>query len=59
MLNSNFVSRPTIRDFQKFEVNLVSRSDTISLGMPCSLNIYFMKMLAISMALQVDLTGMK
>ena len=59
MLNSNLVSRPTIKDFQKLEVNFVSLSDMISLGIPCSLNISFMNMLAISIALQVNLTGIK
>jgi hypothetical protein len=59
VLNSNLVSRPTIKDFQKLEVNFVSLSDTISLGIPCSLNISFMNMLAISIALQVNLTGIK
>jgi hypothetical protein len=59
VLNSNLVSRPTIKDFQKLEVNFVSLSDTISLGIPCSLNISFMNMLAISIALQVDLTEIK
>jgi hypothetical protein len=59
VLNNNLVSKTTIRDFQKFELNLVSLSDTTSLGMPCSLNISFMKMLEISIASQVELTGMK
>ena len=59
MLNSRMVSRPTIKDFQKLEVNFMSLSDTIFLGIPCSLNISFMNMLAISIALQVDLTGIK
>ena len=59
MLNSNLVYRPTIKDFQKLEVNFMSLSDTISLGIPCSLNISFMNMLAISIALQVHLMGIK
>jgi hypothetical protein len=59
VLNSYLVSRPTIKDFQKLEVKFVSLSDTISLGIPCSLNISFMNMLVISIALQVDLTGIK
>ena len=59
MLNNNLVSKLAIMDFQKFEVNLVSLSDTISLGIPCSMTISFMKMLAISIALQFDLTEMK
>jgi hypothetical protein len=59
VLNSNLVSRPTIKDFQKLEVNCVSLSNMISLGIPCSLNISFMNILAISIALQVDLTGIK
>jgi hypothetical protein len=59
VLNSNLVSGPTIKDFQKLEVNFMSLSDTISLGIPCSLNISFMNMLATPIALQVDLTGIK
>jgi hypothetical protein len=59
VLNNNLVSRPTIKDFQKLEVNFVSLSDMISLGIPYSLNISFMNMLAISITLQVDLTGIK
>jgi hypothetical protein len=59
VLNNNLVSKSTIRDFQKFEVNLVSLSDTISLGIPCNLNISFMNTLEISIALQVELIGMK
>jgi hypothetical protein len=58
VLNNNLVSKPTIKDFQKLEVNFVSLSDIVSLGMPCSLNISFMKMLAISIALQIDLIKM-
>jgi hypothetical protein len=34
VLNNNLVSKPTISDFQKLEVNFVSLSDIISLGMP-------------------------
>jgi len=59
VLNSNLVSRLTIKDFQKLEVNFVSLSDTISLGIPCSLNISFMNMLAISISIQVNLLGIK
>jgi hypothetical protein len=59
VLNSNLVSRPTIKDFQKLEVNFVSLSETISLGIPCSLNISFMNMLVTSIALQVELTRIK
>jgi hypothetical protein len=59
VLNNNLVSKPTNKDFQKIEVNFLSLSDIISLGMPCSLNIYFMKILAISISLQVELMGMK
>jgi hypothetical protein len=59
VMNKNLVSKLTIRDFQKFEVKLVSLSDTISSSMPCSLNMSFMKMSSIFIALQVDLTGMK
>ena len=58
MLNNNLVSKPAI-SIQKLEVNFVSLSDTIVLGIPCSLNISFMNMLAISISLQVDLTGIK
>ena len=54
MLNSNLVSSPAIQDFQKLEVNFVSLSDMISLGIPCSLNISFMNTLAMSIALQVN-----
>jgi hypothetical protein len=57
MLNSNLVSRPTIKDFQKLEVNFVSLSYTISLGIPCSINISFMNMLVMSISLQVHLMG--
>jgi hypothetical protein len=59
MLNRNLVSKPTNKDFQNIEVNFISMSDMISLGMQCRLHIYFMKILAISIALQFDLTGMK
>jgi hypothetical protein len=59
MLNSNLVYKPTIKDFQKLEVNFVSLSDTISLGIPCSLNISFMNTLAMSITLQVELMGIK
>jgi hypothetical protein len=47
------------KDFQNSEVNFASLSDIISLGIPCSLNIYFMKILEISISLQVEFTGMK
>jgi hypothetical protein len=57
VLKNNLVSRPSINDFQKLEVNFMSLSDTIFLGIPCSLNISFMNMLAISIALQVNLMG--
>jgi hypothetical protein len=59
MLNNNLVSRPTIKDFQKLEVNFVSLSGTVSLSIPCSLNISFMNMLEISISLQVNLTRIK
>jgi hypothetical protein len=59
MLNYNLVSRAAIKDFQKLEVNFVSLSDTISSGIPCSLNNSFMNTLAMSTALQVELTGIK
>jgi hypothetical protein len=59
VLNNNLVSKPAISDFQKLEVNFVSLSDIISLGIPCSQNTSFMNIWAISIALQVDLTGMK
>jgi hypothetical protein len=59
VLNNNLVSKPTISDFQKLEVNFVSLSDIISFGIPGSLNISFRNMLAISISLQVDLMGIK
>jgi hypothetical protein len=59
VLNNNLVSKLAIKDFQKLEVNFISLSNMLSLGMWCGLNIYFMKILAISISLQVDLTGMK
>jgi hypothetical protein len=59
VLNSNLVSKPAINDFQKLEVSFVSLLDMISFGIPCSLNISFMNMLAMYISLQVDLTGIK
>jgi hypothetical protein len=59
VIKSNFVTKPTNKDFQKLEVNFVSLLDIISLGMLCSLHISFTKMLTIFIALQVDLTGIK
>jgi hypothetical protein len=59
VLNNNLVSKPSISDFQKLEVNFVSLSDMISFVIPCSLNISFMNTWAISISLQVDLIGMK
>jgi hypothetical protein len=59
VIKKNLVSKPAIKDFQKLEVNFVSLSNTISLGMPCNLNISYMNMLAISISLHVDLTGTK
>jgi hypothetical protein len=50
MLNKNLVSKPAISDLQKLEVNFVSLSDTISFGIPCSLNTSFMNTWAISIA---------
>jgi hypothetical protein len=59
VLNNNLVSKPTIKDFHKLEVNFVSLLDMISLGMSCNQNISFMKILEISISLQVDLMGTK
>jgi hypothetical protein len=59
VLNYNLVSKPAIGDFQKLEVNLESLSEIVSFGIPCSQNTSFMNTWAISIALQVDLTGMK
>jgi hypothetical protein len=59
VLNNNLVSKPAISDFQKLEVNLVSLSEIISFGIPCNQNTSFMNTWPISIALQVDLTGMK
>jgi hypothetical protein len=59
VLNNNLVSNPVVSDFQKLEVNFVSLSDIISLGIPCSQNTSFMNIWAISIVLQVDLMGMK
>jgi hypothetical protein len=59
VLNSNLVSKPVISDFQKLEVNFVSLSDIISLDISCSQNTSVMNIWAISIALEVDLTGMK
>jgi hypothetical protein len=47
------------RLFQKLEVNLASLFKIMVLGRPCNLKISFIKTLATSMALKVDLIGMK
>jgi hypothetical protein len=59
VLKNNLVSKPTISDFQKLEVNFMSLSDMISFGITCSLNISFVNTWVMSIALQVDLTLMK
>ena len=45
--------------FRKFEENLVSLYEIISLGNPCNLKISFMKIFAITSDYNVDLTGIK
>jgi hypothetical protein len=59
MLKFIFVPNPLHDPFQKLEVNLEYLSDTIALGTPCSLEIYFMQISAMLATLQVILTGIK
>jgi hypothetical protein len=59
VLNANSVPKPANKLFQKLGVNLASRSETMVLGRPCNLKIYFIKKLATPMVLKVDLIGMK
>jgi hypothetical protein len=59
VLNANCVPKPANKIFQKLEVNLASLSEIMVLGRPCNLKIYFIKTLATSMALKVDLIGIK
>ena len=59
MLKFSFVPKFANKLFQKLEVNLTSLSETIALGNPCNLKIYFMKIFAMSSVFYVDLTVIK
>jgi hypothetical protein len=59
VLNSNCIPNPTNKPFHKFKVNFASRSEIMVLGIPCNLKIYFIKTSTTSIALKVDLIGIK
>ena len=59
MLKFNFVPKSANRPFQNLDVNLGSMSDSIALGNPCNLKIYFIKTFAMAYLLFVYLTSTK
>lgn len=58
-IKGNFVPKPMNNSFQNLEVKLTYLSNTIFLGIPCSLIIYFMNICDISPMESVDLTATK
>jgi hypothetical protein len=54
-----FVPNPLNNPLQKLEVNFISQSETIVLGIPCNLEISFMKISAMLVVIGIIFTEKK